>query len=533
MRKITMHTIREVLGLKYHNTLTTRQIQNITKVSKSSVASYIKIYTELQTPLDEVMALSDQDLEDLFFTKKRQSASITTQHLQHPDWNEVRKSLSHKGITRLDLYEGYKESNPNLYSYSQFNRYYKKFLNSVNPSMRQVHYAGDKLFIDYSGLIAPIVNKKTGEIDKAQIFVTVLGSSGYTFVHATPTQSSKDFILSHTLAFEFYGGVPNILVPDNLKAAVTSHKKGIVVLNNSYADMGSHYGVAIEPARPYKPQDKSKVELGVKAIQRLILMKLREYTFFSVDELNDKIALLLKGYNHKVIRRLGKSRSELFEILDKPMLHPLRANRYIFKEFKTATVGIDYHVELKGSGYSVPFKYVGKRVEIIYTHTSLTITYEGEIIANHPRLTHAYEDSTLKEHMPTEHQYQHEKWNPRRILSWASSIGVYTTALMEAIMQSKSHQVRAYRSCIAILSFSKRYENDAFEKMSSVAYEFKLYKISSIESMLKTKSYLEHYHKQNKEVNNTNFSNVHDNIRGSEYYAQIENTNNISTGEQL
>ena len=396
MRKITMSTIPEVLQLKYRNALTTRQIQNITKVSKSSVANYIKIYTELQTPLDELLALNNQDLEELFFTKKRQSASITTQYMQHPNWIEVREALSKKGVTRLDLYETYKESDPNLYSYSQFNRYYKKFLNTVNPSMRQIHYAGDKLFIDYSGLTASIVNKKTREIDKAQIFVTVLGASGYTFVHATSSQSSRDFILSHTLAFEFYGGVPNILVPDNLKAAVTSHKKGIVVLNNSYADMGAHYGVAIEPARPYKPQDKSKVELGVKAIQRLILMKLREYTFFSVDELNEKIELLLEAYNNKVMRRLGKSRRELFETLDQPRLHSLRANRYIFKEFKTATVGIDYHVELKGSGYSVPFKYVGKRVEIIYTHTALTITYEGEIIANHPRLTHAYEDSTLK-----------------------------------------------------------------------------------------------------------------------------------------
>lgn len=524
MRKITMHTIREVLRLKYINALTTRQIQTITKVSKSSVANYIKIYTELEASLDEVLALDDETLESLFFVKKRETAtSLITKHLQHPDWNEVRNELSKKGMTRHLLWEEHKQKNPNLYSYSQFNRYYKKFLTTLNPSMRQVHYAGDKLFIDYSGLTMPIVNQKTGEVTKAQIFVSVLGMSGYTYVHATQTQSTKDFILSHTLAFIFYGGVPNILVPDNLKAAVISHKRGVVKLNESYADMGMHYGVAIEPARPYRPQDKSKVELGVKAIQRWILMKLRHHTFFSVDELNEKINGLIDGYNNKIIRRLGKSRSELFETLDKPMLHPLRANNYVYKEFKTSTVGIDYHIELTGSGYSVPFKYMGKKVEVIYTQTSVTISFEGNIIANHPRLHQPYEDSTLTEHMPNDHEYQHEKWNSRRILNWASSIGVYTTALIEAIIQSKSHQVRAYRDCIAILSFAKRYDKDTFEKMSSVAYEFKMYKIGSIESMLKTKSYLEYYNKQHQEVNNTTFMNQHENIRGSAYYSQ-ENT---------
>jgi transposase len=198
--------------------------------------------------------------------------------------------------------------------------------------MRQVHYAGDKLFIDYSGLTMPIVDQKSKEISKAQIFVSVLGASGYTFVHATQTQSSRDFIASHVHAFNFYGAVPNILVPDNLKAAVISHKRGVVKLNRSYEDMAKHYGIAVEPTRPYKPQDKSKVELGVKAIQRWILMRLRHHTFFCVDELNEQIGFLLDAYNDKVIKRLGKSRKELFLELDKPMLHPLRANNYIYRE---------------------------------------------------------------------------------------------------------------------------------------------------------------------------------------------------------
>ncbi len=519
-----MSKIKEVLRLKYLNQLSNRQIQSLTGVSRNSVANYVNCFVSLGASLEDVLELKEPDLEQLFHPNKPTSATKqTTLGLIHPDWNHVREELTKKGMTRALLYEEYKSTQPDLYSYSQFNRYYSRFVKSINPSMRQVHYAGDKLFIDYSGLTMPIVNQRTGERTKAQIFVSVLGTSGYTFVHATPSQSTKDFIASHVLAFNFYGGVPNILVPDNLKAAVISHKKGVVKLNESYADMARHYGVAIEPARPYKPQDKSKVELGVKAIQRWILMKLRHHTFFSVDELNQQINLLLDGYNNKIIRRLGKSRRELFETLDKPMLHPLRANNYIYKEFKTATVGVDYHVELDGSGYSVPYQYLGKKVDVTYSSTSLVIAFAGEVIAHHPKLSQPYHDSTLLEHMPKDHEYQYEKWNPRRILHWANSIGAHTTALMQSIMDSRSHQVRGYKSCMAILSFSKTYGTAALDMVSAVAHELRIHKVASIESMLKTKSYLLH---NPQTVANNAFLSNHENIRGSAYYSQINNPTN-------
>jgi len=515
-----MNKIKEVLRLKYRNELSNRQIQTMTGVSRNSVANYIKSYIALGSSLAEVLTLSDTDLAELFSSKKPLSAKSTPTIL-HPDWNEIHEELSRKGMTRKLLWEELKEKQPTLYSYSQFNRYYKRFITTINPSMRQVHYSGDKLFIDYSGVTMLITDPITGETSKAQIFVTVLGASGLTFVHATATQSTKDFIESHIQAFNFYGGVPNILVPDNLKAAVISHKRGVVRLNDSYKDMAEHYGVAVEPARPYSPQDKSKVELGVKAIQRWILMKLRHHTFFSVDELNQQINLLIDGYNNKIIRRLGKSRTELFLTLDKPMLHPLRANQYIFKEFKRATVGIDYHIELEGSGYSVPYIHLGKKVDVTYSTTSVAISLDGEVIAHHPRQSQKYYDSTLLEHMPTDHQYQYEKWNPRRILNWANSIGASTTALMEKIMENRSHPTRGYKSCMAILSFSKTYGNTALEAVSVVALEMNRHNVASIESMLKTKSYLLH---SQHEVANNSYVNGHENIRGSEYYSQETST---------
>ncbi len=523
MRRVSMSKIKEVLRLKYLNQLSNRQIQTMTGVSRNSVANYIKSFIELGSSLDEVLELSDDSLAQLFVKNIPKTKTVKKVILEHPDWNEVRIELARKGMTRLLLWEELKEKDPNLYGHSQFNRYYAKYLKQLNPSMRQVHYSGDKLFIDYSGVTVAIVNQLTGEITKAQIFVTVLGASGLTFVHATPTQSTKHFIESHIQAFNFYGGVPNILVPDNLKAAVISHKKGVVRLNDSYKDMAAHYGIAVEPARPYKPQDKSKVELGVKAIQRWILMKLRHHTFFSVDELNQQINLLLDGYNNKIIRRLGKSRTELFETLDKPILHPLRTNQYIFKEFKRSTVGIDYHIELEGSGYSVPYIHLGKKVDVTYSSTSVLISLDGQTIAHHPRLSQKYHDSTLLEHMPTDHQYQYEKWNPRRILNWANSIGTNTTALMESIMQKRSHPTRGYKSCMAILSFSKTYGDSALESVATVALEINSFKVASIESMLKTKSYLLHNQHQ---VANNSYVNGHENIRGSEYYSKHTNNKN-------
>jgi len=515
MRRIQMHKIKEVLRLNYINQLSKRQIETMTGVSRSSVSNYLKIRDTLEMDLDTLLGLSDTALYDLF-KKKRSGSFVKRDTLSiHPDWEVVRKELSKKGMTRQLLWEELKEKEPKLYSYSQFNRYYAAYIKKLNPSMRQVHYAGDKLFIDYSGLTMPIVNQESGKITKAQIFVTVLGASGYTFVHATSTQSTKDFISSHIQAFGFYGGVPNILVPDNLKAAVISHKRGVVKLNESYEDMARHYGIAVEPARPYKPQDKSKVELGVKAIQRWILMKLRHHTFFSVNELNEQIGALIDAYNNKVIKRLGKSRSELFILLDKPMLHPLRANNYIFREFKRATVGIDYHIELEGSGYSVPHQYLGCKVDVSYNNHSVLISLNAEVIAQHIKLHERYHDSTQIEHMPKIHQYQYEKWNPARILTWANSMGVHTTALMESIMQTRSHPARGYKSCIAILSFSKTYSNEALEKAAKVALEIQSTKVSSIESMLKTKSYLQY---EEKEYVNNPCLNDHAHLRGSEYY---------------
>lgn len=513
MRRIPLSKIKEVLRLRYQNNLSYRQVEVLSGASKSSVSEYCRRFEIIPHTIEAALALSDDELEMLLHPEKKLRLRNGERPL--PDLNYIHSELKRKGVTLLLLWQEYREKHPDGYGYTQFGEHYRRYTSLISPSMRQIHYAGDKLFVDYSGSTVPIVDPKSGEISKAQIFVCVLGSSGYTFVHASPSQSTSDFIDSHNKAFGFYGGVPNIVVTDNLKAAVLSHKKGNVRLNESYADMGRHYGVALIPARPYRPQDKSHVELGVKGAQRWILARLRNHTFFSIDELNEAIGPLLDAYNAKVIRRLGKSRLDFFNLLDKPSLSPLPANRYIYREHRVSTVGVDYHIQLGSNHYSVPYTYVKKQVDVWYSSSSVTISYQGAVIAQHPRYDAPFHDSTLKEHMPPEHQYQHEKWNPQRFLTWSSSIGSDATALIQSIMETKTHVALGYKACMAILSFSKHYGKENLNLACKKALALNIHTVSGIETILKNKAYLRD-ESTSQPVNN--ILNAHEFLRGSSYF---------------
>ena len=316
--------------------------------------------------------------------------------------------------------------------------------------MRQTYIPGDQLFIDYSGLTVPYCDSKTGEVFKAQIFVTVLGGSGCVFVHATPSQKQEYFIKSHILAFEFYEGVPKIMVPDNLKSAIISNNKKGIVVNESYGELCRHYNCAIEPARPKKPQDKGIVEQAVQGIQRWILAVFRNRTFFNVDEINQAINPLLDQYNNKVIKFIGQSRYELFKD-EKPYLQSLPANRHIYKEIKLAVVDISYHVQLLKCFYSVPFKYLKEKVEIKYSTTLIEIYHKSKLIATHPRLHRVNDRSTLTEHMPKNHEYQNEKMNPGRLINWATTIGNNAKIFVQNRIDKADYPVHAYNLFAHIL----------------------------------------------------------------------------------
>jgi transposase len=507
-----MKKIKDVLKLRYIVKLSFPKIAVATNVPRSTASDYCKRFEISKYTIDKFLELDEDIMYKILFPEKKLSKK-TDNKRPMPDMNYLACELSKRGVTFTLLWQEYKEQHPDGYGLSQFKEHYSRYKKKLNPTMRQTYIAGEKMFVDYSGLTVPVVDNITGEINKVQIFVSVLGASGYTFVHATPSQKQEDFIKSHVLAFEFYEGVPKILVPDNLKSAVISNNKKGIVLNESYAELARHYNCAIEPARPRKPQDKAKAEQGVQAIQRWILAIFRNRTFFSVEEINQAINPLLDTYNDKIMKILNKSRTQLFNENEKQYLLDLPANRYIYKEFKVATVNIDYHIELLKCFYSVPFKYLKEKVDIKYSTTLVEIYHKSKLIATHPRLRRVNDTSTLKEHMPLNHQYQDEKMNPQRLLNWAITIGVNTQEFVKNKLDTEYYPVNAYKSVITILSKSKIYGNIELDLALAYAISINATSVKSIESILSKKLYMQ-------PVNNiTNkVLNKHKNIRGKDYY---------------
>jgi len=513
-----MKQVRDVLQLHSVMKLSLRRIEGATRVAKSTISDYIKRFEKSGLTMEQINILNDDEMKLKLFGEH---SSVGVSKKAMPDMNYLYQEMKRRKYTKVTmqlLWEEYLINNPDGYRYSQFRLHFRRYKQKLNPSMRQTHLAGEKLFVDYSGLTVPIHNQRTGEVEKAQIFVAVLGASGYTFVHATPSQKSEDFIYSHVQCYRFFGGVPRVVVPDNLKSAIISNNKNGIVINESYADLNRHYSVAVEPARPYRPKDKPKAEQGVQAIQRYILARFRHHKFFSVDALNQALAPLLDRYNDKVIKHLQKSRSELFEELDKPYLNPLPMNNYVYKKFKIAKVNQDYHITLEKCNYSVPFKYIKVEVEVRYSTQSVAIYHKHKLIATHPRLRRVGESSTLHEHMPSSHQYINEKMNPNRLRAWAKNIGEYSCVFVEDAFAEVEHNPQAYRKISAVLSLAKLYGNTELELALMYATQMRTITTKSIKSILDKKLYL------SKSVNNiapskqqSLFDN-HTNIRGADEY---------------
>ena len=517
-----MRQTREVLRLYLLADLSSRKIQGATGVARTTVQDYIKRCKESSLTLETIEQLDDDALSVRLFGKTKHASPKPEKVM--PDYNVIHQELKQSKkdktkVTLMFLWEAYKEQyGTDAYEYTQFRVYYRRYKQKLNPSMRQVHVAGEKLFVDYSGVTIPIYDQHEGTVTQAQVFVAVLGASGYTFAHATLSQKQEDFIASHILAYEFFGGTPEVVVPDNLKSAVifNDQKHGIVI-NESYAALARHFSMRVEPARPYKPKDKPKAEQGVQAIQRYILAHFRHLKIFSVDEANEMISVLLDRYNHKVMKHIGKSRTELFEELDKPKLKALPANRYVYEQFKTARVNMDYHITLERCHYSVPFQYLKEQVEARYSTQHVRIYHKNILIATHPRLRKPGASSTLHEHMPKDHQYVHEKMNPDRLRSWAKSIGSYSAVFVEDAFEAVEHKANAYRQIVAVLSLAKIYGNAQLELALQYATEHRILRVKSIVSILDKKLYLQ------KAANNTHYRtdtlfDTHENLRGPDTY---------------
>lgn len=511
MEKISMIKLKEVLRLKYESKLSARKISKALNISHTVVNNYIARVENSNKRYEEIVLLSDGGIKSLLFPKV-----VKKSKYKQPDFAYIHKELHRKGVTLELLHEEYILScgNNGYYGYTWFCKNYKDYSKKVNPSMRQVHLAGEKVFIDYSGMTMSITNRDTGEITKAEIFVAVLGASDYTFVIATLSQKKKDFIQAHIKMFEYLDGVPELLVPDNLKSAVIKANKYDPDINVDYAAMARHYGCAVLPTRSAKPKDKAKVENGVKIVQRWILARLRNHIFFSVDELNTAIRKLLPMYNNKIMKRLNKSRLELFNELDKPALKPLPTIAYEYKEFKMLKVNIDYHIGLDNAFYSVPYQLIHKKVEVWYSNNSVDIYYEGKQVATHPKIISKGKYLTQSVHMASSHK-KYLEWSPGRIINWGKSIGEATSKLFNTIMINKPHPEMGFRACLGIMRLYKaQLEQETWDELrldyiSSKALISHKYKVNDIKQILKNDN-------KNEELTSTILN--HKNIRGSGYY---------------
>jgi transposase len=477
-----MRKIKEVLRLHHEASLSRRGIAQALNVSYGSVVNYLNRaqQAKLSWPLPEDM--DERTLGRLLFPSQPATGQ---RRFAEPNYSTVHQELKRKGVTKQLLWQEYRQQYPeDGYSYAQFCHRYLKWLGRQQRSMRQIHRAGEKLFVDYCGPTMPVVNPDTGEVRQAQVFVAAMGASNYTFACAHWSQKQEDWLDAHVQAFEFLGGVPEVVVPDNLKSAVRKTHRYEPDLNPAYQQLAAHYQTAIVPARPYKPKDKAKAEVAVQIVERWIMARLRHQTFFTLASLNLAIQFLLGDLNQRPFKKLPGTRRSQFEQLDKPALRPLPSSPYQYAEIKQARVHVDYHLEFDKHYYSVPHHLVKQAVEVQASHNMVVIYSQGQRIASHPRSHRQGAHSTCPEHMPHSHRVMSE-WSPDRFLSWAGDMGKETQAVVNHLLKEKRHPEQSYRRIMALLSNAKKYGRERLNNACGRALLINSPTRSSVESILK------------------------------------------------
>ncbi len=503
-----MRKIKEVLRMKWLCGISERRIATSCRMSRSTVADCIRRAqaSGLSWPLPDEM--NDTRLDALLYPPPLPSSTLRPM----PDWPQVHQEMKRKGVTLFLLWQEYKARSPDGFQYSRFSELYRIWRGKLTVSMRQTHLAGEKLFVDYAGPTIPIVDRTTGEVDPAQIFVGVLGASNYTFAEATLTQGLADWTGSHVRAFEFFGGVPEVVVPDNLKSGVTKPCRYDPDINPSYAELARHYGVAVIPARVRKPKDKAKAEGGVLLVERWIMAALRNRTFFSLSEANTAIKELLTRLNDRPFKKLPGCRRSQFEELDKPVLKPLPATAYEYAQWKQARVGIDYHVEIESHYYSVPYQLIKQQLDTRITRSTVECFHKGKRVAVHVR-SDGHGHNTIPEHMPNAHR-DYAQWTPERFIRWGRSIGEQTAIATNIIMSKRRHPQQAFRACMGLMSMGRKYSNDRLEAACNRAIVTNCVSYKSINSILKTGLDQQAL----PEMQTSQHIPDHDNIRGPGYF---------------
>ena len=508
-REISMRKVREILRLGLTREWSDREIARSLCVSHATVARYIALAEKAAITYDKVQKMDDAGLLILL---EKDKAPLRKRSYPEPDWNYIHAELKKKGVTLELLWQEYKNVYPDGYQHTQFGEYYRRWKERLSPSLYNVHKAGEKMFVDYAGHTVPIHDRLTGGIRQAQVFVAVLGASNYTYSEATWDQALQNWIGSHVRAFEYFGGVTKAVVPDNLKAGVSKASRYEPDINPTYHDMAVHYGTVIMPARAGRPKDKAKVETAVQIVERWILASLRNRTFFSLSELNGAIRELLRLLNEKPFKKLEGCRRECFEKIEKSVLMKLPDTPYAFAEWKKARVNIDYHIELNGHYYSVPYSLIHEEVDIRCTAKTVEIFFKANRVASHIRDDSRSRHTTLGEHMPKSHR-EYLEWSPSRIIDWAKTIGQSAAQTVEYILTSRGYPEQGYRSCLGILRLAKRYSPERLEAACKRAVAIRGMSYKTIESILKNG--LDKHELPETELQPAI---AHENIRGGGYF---------------
>jgi transposase len=508
--RLSMRKIREILRLRWGEKLGQRDVADSVGVSAATVFDCTGRATVagLSWPLPDT--LDDEALESLLYPP---IATIAANPRAVPDWGHIHDELRRKGVTLQLLWQEYKAAHrDDGYQYSQFCELFRRYKSQLDVVMRQEYLAGEKCFVDYSGDGIPIVNPHTGEVTEAQLFVAVLGASSFTYAEAFPSQQLRYWIEGHVHAYEYWQGVPAITVPDNPKTGVLRACWYDPELNPTYREMARHYNTAIIPARPRKPRDKAKVESGVLVAQRWIVAALRNHTLFGIEQANEAIWDKLEDLNDRQFQKREGSRRQMYLTVDRPALRPLPSSRYVFADWYTPKVNIDYHVDIEKHYYSVPYTLVHKTLEARGTATTVEIFFKGKRVACHQRSYIKGGHSTVREHMPPSHQ-RYLEWSPSRIIDWATKLGACTSKLCEKIMQSRVHPQQGYRACLGVMRLSKVYGNERTERACERALSVGALSYRSVESILKRG-----LDRQPLGTPTDRKTVEHDNVRGPDYY---------------
>ena len=370
------------------------------------------------------------------------------------------------------------------------------------------------MFVDWAGDTIPIHDRETGEVTPASIFVAVLGASTYTFARAALSQDLANWIDCHVRAFEFFQGVTKLIVPDNPRTGVNRACRYEPDLNRTYHEMAQHYGVAVMPARPYKPRDKAKVENAVLHRRALDSGRAAPSQVLRCAELNEAIGELLERLNHRPFRkREGTARLAVRRARPSRPCSRLPAERYVMADWKTVRASIDYHVEIDRHYYSVPYQLAGQQLEARYTATTVEIFQGGKRVASHARSSAAYRHTTVHEHMPKSHQ-AHLEWTPSRLIHWAETVGVATAEVIRTILESKPHPEMGYRACLGILRLAKTYSKQRLEAASQRALQLQACSYQSLKSILKRSL----DRQTTLELEPGKPGPRHENVRGADYY---------------